>query len=443
MICVVAEEASGGGVTTQTQAADAAAAPSTRFEAYLFTQGAWFLAFGVQVVLFPYLLRVVLDESEGRFGLAQMALQLPTTLLILIGGVVADRIAPRRIVIVCCGLAVLTFLALGGLVTSGRLTYGLMIGYALTVGVLSAFATPARDSLLSLVAPDRGAGSVQRAVTLAALAQYVAQILGMLVAAAAPLFGVGPLLLGQAGLMAVATLSAVSLRPRPAVPVVRGAGGNALGRLAADVGGGLSAVVASPIIGPLTACATAMGVCFMGSFFVLLPLIVESYFTGVAGSDRTQIASGLALFSLCFWTGSLVSTLALMRLAPRRHVGRLYLGALASGGLILMACAIPVPFAAFCALNFAWGLGGGVAMTLGRGMVQQYAPPESRGRVLSVFTRGMMGGGPIGAAVYGYLAGAIGPRTAVLVPGALMLALVGLIAWRSRLASVGEAPAEG
>ena len=145
--------------------------PPTGFPAYLFAHGAWFLAFGVQMVLFPSLILVVLQESEVRFGLAQMALQLPTTLLILVGGFVADRTDAKRIVVACYALAICTFLVLGGLVTSGRLTYGLMIGYALSVGVLGAFAIPARDSLLSLVAPERGLGSVQRAVAFGFLAK--------------------------------------------------------------------------------------------------------------------------------------------------------------------------------------------------------------------------------------------------------------------------------
>ena len=52
-------------------AASAPPAVSTGFPAYLYAQGGWFLAFGLQMVLFPYLVRVVLEENEVRFGLAQ------------------------------------------------------------------------------------------------------------------------------------------------------------------------------------------------------------------------------------------------------------------------------------------------------------------------------------------------------------------------------------
>lgn len=406
----------------------------TGFGAYLFAHGAWFLAFGVQVVLFPYLVRVVLQESPMRFGLAQMSLQLPTTLLILFGGALADRGDTRRIVSISCCLAVLGFLALGLLVISGHLTYGLMIAYALSVGTLSAFAMPARDSLLSQVAPDRGPGSLQGAVAVTSLAQFGGQILGMLCAAAAPLVGVGALLLGQAGLMVAAAVATFRIRPRPASARGPAAAGNLVGRLLREIAGGFAAVAASPVMTAVTLCATAMGICFMGSFFVLLPLMVQEYFPDTGGGRSTVIASALGLFSLCFWVGSMVSALILMRVGPRlRRKGRAYLMALALGGLVLLACSLKLPFWLFCSLNFIWGLGGGVAMTLGRGLIQQNAPEAVRARVLSVFNLGLMGGGPLGAVVDGALAQAIGPHMAVLIPGGLMLLLVGGVALFTRL----------
>ena len=411
---------------------------TTRFPAYLFTHGAWFLAFGVQLVLFPYLVRVVLQEDEIRFGLAQMCLQLPTTLLILIGGFTADRVRPRRIVVISCALSVLTFAALGLMVTSGRLTYGLIIFYALSVGTIGAFAIPARDSLLSLVAPGQGPADVHRAVNFASLAQFGAQILGMAYATAAPFIGVGPMLLSLSLIMVLATLAALSLRPRPAQLADAG-DGHLLARMAADIGGGLKAVTRSPIIAPVVICALFVGICFMGSFFVLLPLIVQSYFPP-NDPDPTHIATAFALFSLCFWVGSLISVLLMVRFGHIRRKGIAYMASLTCGGLILVFCAIPMPFPALCALNFVWGLGGGVAMTLGRGIVQQHAPAESRGRILSVFTLGLMGGGPLGAVSYGFLAKAVGPHLAILVPGLLMLILVASVYFLSPLRHLDEAP---
>ncbi len=414
--------------------------PATGFPSYLYTHGSWFLAFGLQTVLFPYLVRVVLQESEVRFGLAQMAMQGPTTLLILVGGFFADRLDGKRTMLFACAMASVFFLTLFALVQTDHLNYPLIIAYAIVVGTLGAFMTPARDALLSQVAPDTSIGGIQKAVAFASLTQFGAQIVGMLFAAIAPLVGVANLLLGQAALMASAVFAITRVHPRPARKAASREGVNPLVFMASEIKVGIDAVVASPVMSGVMIMAIAMGVFFMGAFFVILPLIVESYHTAdiAAGGARTQVAAALGIFSLCFWSGSMVSALTMVRLPPPRYKGRVYLASLACGGTVLMLCGLSLPFWGLCALNFVWGLGGGVAMTLGRGLMQEHAPEDKRARVLSIFTLGNMGGGPIGAVAYGYLCHAIGAHMAVLIPGALMLVTVGLVYAFSGLRRLGE-----
>ena len=407
----------------------------TGFASYLFTQGAWFLAFGLQMVLFPYLVRVLLQENEIRFGLAQMSMQLPTVLLILLGGFVADRTDTRRTVLIGCGLCAATFLGLGIFVAGGHLTYGTLIVYAVIIGTIGAFVTPARDALLSRVAP----GGVHQAVGFASLAQFGGQILGMALATAAPLLGLPALLIGQAALMAAAAGAATRIKPRPAGPP-RIREGSVLGFMASEIGGGFRAAMASPVIAPVIICAIGMGMCFMGAFAVLLPLIVQSYFpTDLVGPARAQIATALGVFSLTFWVGSILSATALLRFGHIRRKGVVYLASLFTGASVLVLCSIPMPFWLLCGLNFVWGLGGGVAMTLGRSLVQQYAPADKVARVLSIFTLGTMGGAPAGAVLYGILAHAIGPHAAILFPGILMLVIVGAVMVFSGLRYLDEA----
>ena len=62
---------------------------------YLVGTGTWFMAFGVQGVMFSWLVAMVLRESPERVGIAQMALLLPGTLLLLLGGSYADRFGGR------------------------------------------------------------------------------------------------------------------------------------------------------------------------------------------------------------------------------------------------------------------------------------------------------------------------------------------------------------
>jgi MFS family permease len=264
----------------------------------------------------------------------------------------------------------------------------------------------------------------------------------MAAAAAAPVVGLTTLLFGQAAMMTLAAGAALKIRPRPAGPR-RVREGGAVGFIFSEISVGFRASAASPVIGPVILCAVGMGICFMGAFSVLLPLIVESYFQGdLSGSGKARIATALGVFSITFWVGSILSTSVLIRLGDLRRKGRVYLAALLSGSMVLILCSLPMPFWMLCGLNFVWGLGGGVAMTLGRGLVQRYAPPDKLARILSIFTLGNMGGAPAGAVLYGVLAHAIGPRAAILFPGLGMLLIVVGVAAFSRLRDLDEpAPA--
>ena len=77
------------------------------FHLYLLGTGSWFLAFGIQSVMFAWLVTMELHEVPQMVGIAQMTMLIPTMLLILIGGSLADIIGGRRIVIVAQSIAAL------------------------------------------------------------------------------------------------------------------------------------------------------------------------------------------------------------------------------------------------------------------------------------------------------------------------------------------------
>jgi hypothetical protein len=58
---------------------------------YLGGVSSYFLSGGAQMVLLPWLVAVVLQESAERVGIAQSLAMLPGLLLILVGGATADR----------------------------------------------------------------------------------------------------------------------------------------------------------------------------------------------------------------------------------------------------------------------------------------------------------------------------------------------------------------
>lgn len=399
--------------------------PAARaFPWYLAGISSWFGSAGLQTIVFPWLVAVVLHEPAARVGVAQMALMAPSIFLMLLGGAVADRADCRRLLVRGHLVAALPPLLLGAAIAQGRLAYGGLIAYALAVGAVGAFVMPARDAMLTRVA----AGGIGRAVAVMTATQFAAQLAGIAVGGSAGAIGAPGLLLLQATVLAAGGLAALRLPAAP--PAAPGPDAAPHGRLRA-MRDGLAAAARSPILAPVLIANLAVGVLYVGAFFVILPLIVRDVYGG--GSAE------LSLVSLGFWGGTIGSTLVQIRLGALRRPGRAIVLALVLGAGVLAAMGWPSRFPVFVALCLVWGLGAGVVMTQARTLVQAAAPEALRARILSLFQLGLMGGAPVGAVLIGYLAALAGPRGAAVYPAACMLlVLIGLLL-RSRLWRQGEA----
>ena len=127
--------------------------PAARaFPWYLAGVSSWFASSGMQTIVFPWLVTVVLHEPAARVGIAQMSLMAPSIFLMLLGGAVADRADCRRLLVRGHLVAALPPLLLGVVIARGGLAYGGLIAYALAVGTAGAFVMPARDAMLTRVA---------------------------------------------------------------------------------------------------------------------------------------------------------------------------------------------------------------------------------------------------------------------------------------------------
>ena len=396
--------------------------PAARaFPWYLAGTSSWFASSGMQTIVFPWLVTVVLHEPAARVGIAQMSLMAPSIFLMLLGGAVADRADCRRLLVRGHLVAALPPLLLGAAIAGGWLAYGGLIAYALAVGTAGAFVMPARDAMLTRVA----AGGLGRAVAVMTATQFAAQLVGIAVGGSAGTIGAPALLLLQTAVLAFGGIAALRL---PAAPPMAGAA--ARSRLGA-MRDGLRAAAESSILVPVLIANLAVGVLYVGAFLVILPLVVRDVYGG--GSAQ------LSLVSLGFWGGTIGSTLVQIRLGALRRPGRAIVVALFLGAGVLAAMAWPSPFPAFVALCLVWGLGAGVVMTQARTLVQSAAPETHRARILSLFQLGLMGGAPVGALLIGYLAALTGPRGAAVYPATCMLLVLAGLLLRSRLWQQGEA----
>lgn len=370
--------------------ADAAADGRFGYPNLLAAAGSWFAAWGIQMVIFQWLVVEVLRQSPARVGAAQMAVTLPSLLFLLLGGATADRIDPKRVLIgVHLGSAA-AVAGLGLLLGLEALSYGRLLVLAFAIGTFQAFGFPARDTQLSNVV----AGPMSRAVTGATVTQHAGQALGAFVAGSASWLGGEPVLAMQALVLIGGTFPIARLPGRPA-------DGAARPRLAlGDLGAGVAEVMRSPTLRPVLIMSVSTGLFFVGPFLVLLPLLVRDVYGG--GAAQMGVLTGV------FPLGSVIAGLAIVSRGGIEQNGRALVLGQVSAALCIGAIAWGLPFPGTVLAVLGWGMSGGLFINAGRTLFQENASEANRARVLSVYTLGVMGGGPIGSLLSGLLATPLG-----------------------------------
>jgi predicted MFS family arabinose efflux permease len=290
---------------------------------------------------------------------------------------------------------------------------------------------PARDSIVNEVVERRarvGSGvTLQLGVTLATMAQFLAQIGGLIIGGYADKmtkmpdwmggFGIGPipaqqLLLIQGCVLSLGAIFALWLgKGRQLLSSSRG-----IKSAFADIADGFRAVRSDGKLWAMTALMFGVGIFVIGAFLVVLPIVNRDVYG--FGPD------GIRDMFVTFWMGAFVSSVVLSIFKRIKRQGRLLLMAqlLASISILLMMW--PIPHWGFLAIVFVWGLAAGISIAMSRSIVQDAAPKEKLARVLSIYQLGFMAGAPFGAALMGALVDLFGPQKIAIVPAGGMIALV-------------------
>ena len=386
---------------------------------YLCGTGSWFAAHGIQTVMFTWLVTIVLQKSPVLVGYAQFAMLLPATLLMLVGGSLADRWEARQVSLIAQSLSVLPPMMLTVVLLIGKLNFSIMIIYAVCIGTIQAFVTPARDAILNKVAR----GEIQQTVAKATLVQFLSQMGGIALAGAAQIIGGVPILLAQTAVLGSGAFSLSQLRIR-----VNPRDKHELS-LWTDLGAGMihgwKTVFANPVMRSVVIQNMAMGVCFMGSYIVTIPIVIRDVFDGSSVD--------LAIVTFVNSSGLVITvTFLLLVLGKLRKPGKALINFVVLGGLVLGACGLVDNFYLFTGLLFVWGMAGGIVISMSRALVQERAPEAVRGRVLGIFSFAFMGSAPIGAVIWGYTIAWLGARSALIVAGFAML-VIGLVMSRTKL----------
>jgi predicted MFS family arabinose efflux permease len=369
------------------------------------------LLFGAQAVsvigdrLVPIALAFAVLElggSPSEVGLVLAARTLPLVASLLIGGVVADRLS-RRSVMVAADLArVLTQGTLAALLIAGGASIGLIALLAGLGGAATGFFNPASTGLLPAVVEP---GRLQEANGLRATAMAAGEIAGpliggVLVAAAGP----GWALAVDAASFAVSAALLVRLRLPPTV--VRAASS-----FVADLRAGWSTFRSLTWLWAFVASA-GLGNMVWGAWSALGPVVAERELGGAAAWGSILAAMG---------AGALIGALLAIRARPRRPLVFAALSASVLGvPLAFLAGGAPAVLIAAGALL--GGAGMMLSNTVWESTLQRGVPPETLSRVSAYDWFASLALQPVGLAIWGPLSTLISISTALWVAAAMIFA---------------------
>ncbi|MER7535179.1 MFS transporter [Streptomyces sp. NPDC097704] len=353
---------------------------------------------------------VVSSGTPAQAGLVMAVSAVPRALLMLGGGVVADRLGPRRVVIasdtvralVVLGLAAALFLASPGL--------WVLAAVALVFGIVDALFLPAVGALPPRIAERDQLARVQgmRGLAYRSGAVLGAPLGGLAVAVGGPAtaFGVAGLLFA----LSIPLLSALRLRPLPAIDGARD--GTALRDLAA----GLRYLRGHRVLGPLMIVVLLSDLGFAGPLNVGLAVLSE---------QRGWGASGIGWILAGFGTGAGAASLLLTVRGRVPRAGAVSGWTMTVGAVSIGALAFTpyLPVAAVVALSV--GLLAGLSGALVNALVQTECDPAYLGRVTAVSSLASLGVAPLSFPVTGAAIGLWGPGP-VFAVSASICALAGV-----------------
>ena len=380
------------------------------FRAYLGSSGFSGMALAMQQLLLSWILIGILGLPADQVGLIQAVIGLPGVLLMLAGGASADRNDARQMLIRIYLVAPIFPLFLVLMEQWQLLGVASVITWRLGMTVVQSYSMPGQQALLNRIAGQ----NIQQGVTAATAIGFVVQVVGLVLAGQIDNVGVTPVLFSQAISLCLAGLMMTRLPTVQSEPATEAGQAGSAGALA-GTGQGLQATKDHPVIFNVLLITFASSIFNAGAFITVFPFIVARVYDGTAWL--------LALLMAVFFAGATLSNILLLRYQPLLRPGRLFLIMQLSRILVIFLMWIEPPFWLLVVATIGWGLNMGITTNLARSIVQESAPKPYLGRILSVFSIGMVGSAPLGAILLGWLIEATGTLNA-LIPAMLLSALL-------------------
>jgi MFS family permease len=365
----------------------------------------------MQTVAQAYLVLSVLHGNGVAIGVTTALQFVPMLFLASWGGLVADRVDKRRLLLVTQGAAAVLALSLGVLTLTKVVELWQVYLLAGLLGVVNLFDNPARQSFVSEMVPRE---LLPNAVSLNSVVMNSARVIGPAIGGVL-IFTVGVadcFFVNAASYVAVivalALMVPAELLRSPRVARAKG-----------QVREGFRYVWSTPGLRDPLLLMAVVGI-FAFNFTTTLPLLAHFTYHGGAGV--------YAAMSAAMGTGAVIGGLLVAHRA-RPSVRLLTVIGLAFGVMIMVVALVPsvaltlaalVPMGA-CSIAF---------IATSNATLQLTSEPSMRGRVMALYATAFLGTTPIGAPIVGAVSDAFSPRVALGLGAVATLVASVLLAWR-------------
>ncbi|MCZ6642987.1 MAG: MFS transporter [Gammaproteobacteria bacterium] len=372
---------------------DAALPPRSAFPWYLTSSSLWMAGMSLQGFLFTWLLVGVLDRPADEAGFARSLAEFPPLIVLLVGGILGDRINGRTYLSLMHVFMCLPPLLIAMIFNLGLLSYWWVVLFGVLMSSIQALSDPARQSVLSRVTRI----DIQRTVTVMTIATSLVGMAGFYLGGQLDVLGLEIVLMLQAMLFFLGLFATQRL---PHLPMPQQSRPN--------IAAGIKAVLEHRLIRNIVGLNFLSSLFNAGAYIVAVPYIVKEVYSGDAALFATVM--------IVFTAGGMGSNVILLMFMPLRHPGRLFLLLQLTRMLILFLLWTEPSLPLFYVMIFAWGLNMGSTTTMVRATVQELAPMTFRAQILSVLLLSFMVSSPISSILLGVLISMTSPLTA-LIPG--------------------------
>ena len=350
---------------------------------------------------------LVLQISNSAFmlGLDSFLGQIPILLFSLLGGVIADRVDRRKLLIGSQLVQMSCAFTLATLFGKFQVDVWQILSLSFVVGMAQAFGGPAYQALIpTLVEPE----DLPNAIAMNSIQFNLARVIGPM------LGGLALASLGAAWCFSLNGLSFVAVIVSLLLLTVRPSLSKPGASLMSSMKEGIAFIRGKAEMLPLIVLAFLMT--FLG-----VPLIV---FLPVVAKDIFHMGASTYTLLLCIsGAGAVAGALLVAAFGHIPNKGQVTLMTLVALGALIAGFAASRSLVLTCILLFLAGAALVAVFSMISSLVQLIAPNEMRGRVMSVYNVAFRGGMPIGALITGALIPEFGVPVVLAVNGVLLSCL--------------------